>query len=387
MNKPALLLSMVVVALATGGRAQAQIGGDAGVSVNPYAPPTRSAPGAPSYDLGPSLTGPSPMVPLNGSTTVGDGIVQPPLVAADPFDASTCGGITCRFGKFYVVSEAVMFDRSEPFVRNISQQASTNFARLRTTDPNFDYWEVTPKITAGFLFCNNWAIESTMYYKDDFDAIANFGLTDDVNAVWFGTQPAASDWTGADQQNLRMASGLHSYELNVVDTVRGIQPIFGFRYIEFRDKMTVSTFDNANFSSGFIGTYNTLLGGQIGGKLNYEGESFGFDFTGKVGWYLNDAKVTTFIQDTNNTVTLRNLKRNSQNDAVVYELTAALYYRPVTCVTIRGGYQCLSIINTGLASDHINENPTAALNTTGFSPNTKGDILYHGPFLGAEMRF
>ena len=382
MKKHAYLLWTIVALVATESRVQAQIGAMPGLAGSPYAPPVRSGVST-AMPTPASVPGamPTPLYDAEGVQPL------PPLVATDAFDASQCGGITCRFGKFYLIGDALCFDRTEPFVRNISQQGTTNFARLRTTDPNFDYGEVVPRLTAGFLFCDNWAVEATVLYKDDIDAIANFGVTDDVNAVWFGQQPAASDWTGADQQNLRMASGIHSYELNVVDTVRGIQPIFGFRYMEFRDQLTVGTFDNANFSSGSIGTYNTLLGGQIGAKTNLEWSSTGVEFIGKVGYYYNDARVTTFVRDTNNTVVLRNLRRNGQNEAIAFELALTAYYRPLTWLALRGGYQCLGIVNTAMAGDQIDENPTAALNTTGFSPNAKGDIIYHGPFLGVEARF
>ena len=50
------------------------------------------------------------------------------------------------------------------------------------------------------------------------------------------TCPAASNWTQSQRQELKLATGIHSYELNIVETSHPINFISGFRYLEVRDQ-------------------------------------------------------------------------------------------------------------------------------------------------------
>jgi hypothetical protein len=410
MKKTVYLICLFAAAAAFAPTANAQIGGAPAFNNEAFPPPVRTpipggidvlAPPGAAPGLGPlpGLDGapPVPGAPYSDSPYSNSPYGTPPaspyavspggdvIVGQAPFDPSMCN-YQQPFGRFYVAADAMYWDRTEPFRRQIAVRSADATPRLRTSDPNFTH-EVFPRMTFGYVAPNNWAIEGTIYYKDDFDAIANYGETDMVTANFFGVQPDASDWTGADQINLRMATGLHSYEISAINTIAGIQPILGIRYMEFRDRATFTAFDNANRSDASIGTYNMLLGPQAGAKVAYDGGLWGIEGIGKVGWYYNDAHITTTIQDANNTTTYRSVRRNGQNDACVFELGISTYYRPLTWLTARLGYQTLGIVNTAMAVDQISDENTAAGNTTGIIPNAHGDIIFHGFFLGLEGRW
>jgi hypothetical protein len=421
MKKTFQLICVLATGLAAGSTAYAQIGGAPAQNNEAFLPPERTpipngvllppgdAPGLggapPAPDMGSPYGTPyssgapfSPGAPYSPSTPYGGtpgpygGVpgpygpnVQGGPIEYAPFDPTLCD-YRQPYGKFYVAADAMYWDRTEPFQREIALRAVGGVPRLRTSDPNFTH-EVFPRLTFGYVCPNNWAIESSIYYKDDFDAIANYGETDMATAVWFGVQPEPSDWSSADQINLRLATGLHSYEINVINTIAGIQPILGIRYMEYRDRATMTAFDDANRSDGYIGTYNFLLGPQGGVRVGYDWGMVGIEGVGKVGWFYNDAKTSTLIRDINNTVTYRDVHRNGQNDACVFETGVMLYYRPVTCITARFGYQALGIINTAMAVDQISEVRSAAGNTTGIIPDAHGDIIFHGIHLGLEGRW
>jgi len=405
MKKTVYLFCMLATAASAVSTAHAQIGGAPAQINEGFPPPCRTPtpygngidglppPGAPpGLNLGPDV----PAAPYSDSP-----YAQPPyggpsspyavspngevLIESAPFDPALCN-YQQPFGRIYFAADAMYWDRTEPFQREIAVRAVGGAPRLRTSDPNWTH-EVFPRLTMGVVCPNNWAIEANIYYKDDFDAIANYGETDLVTGTFFGVQPEPSDWSSADQINLRMASGLHSYEVSAINTIAGIQPILGIRYLEFRDRATFTAFDNASRSDAYIGTYNFMLGPQAGLKVGYDFGMIGVEALGKVGWYYNDAKTSTLIRDLNNTTVYRDVHRNGQNDACVFETGVMIYARPLTWLSVRFGYQALGIINTAMAVDQISQVRSAALNTTGIIPDAHGDIIYHGIYLGLEGRW
>jgi len=393
MKKSAYLLCVLVAASANAGAAFGQIGGAPGQNFEAFPPPVRTPV---PYGAGMDAFAPPGAAPGTGAVPPPEaygGAPSPYAVSPNgnvlaeyaPFDPSLCN-YRQPYGWFYMSADAMYWDRTEPFRREIAVRAAGGVPRLRTSDPNFTH-EVFPRLTFGYHAPSNWALEGSIYYKDDFDAIANYGETDQATATFFGVQPEPSDWSSADQINLRMASGLHSYEINAINTIGGIQPIFGVRYMEFRDRATFSAFDNAFRSDAFIGTYNMLLGPQVGAKVGYQFGLLGVEAIGKVGWFYNDAKTSTLIRDLNNTTIYRDVHRNGQNDACVFETGVMAYYNPLTWLSVRLGYQALGIINTSMAVDQISEVRVARGNTTGIIPDAHGDIIYHGIYLGLEGRW
>ena len=167
---------------------------------------------------------------------------------------------------------------------------------------------------------NNWAIEGTIYYKDDFDAIANYGETDLVTATFSACNPrnptgraptrSTSGWLRACTATKSMRS-TRSPESNRSSASATWSSEIG------RRSRRSTTFVAATPPSART---TCLLGPQVGAKVGLDGGLWGVEGIAKVGWFYNDAHTSTLIRDLNNTTTYRNVHRNGQNDACVFEL-------------------------------------------------------------------
>ena len=294
------------------------------------------------------------------------------------------GGTCCD--QIYFAAEAILLDRRDATRKGISLNPANFTYGLQTTDPNFRWDEVAPRLTIGRLFCD-WAVEGTMIYTDDISAHANGSAGGTVNdAIFFGVQPVGSNYTNATAMRLDIYDGFHSYELNAVDTRSFFQMIYGVRYIEFREQLSVSSTSATGTSGAHIGTYNRMIGGQIGVRMEYVNDFANLEFNLKGGMYQNEANIGTNIRDFNNTTVLRNTHFDGQNEAYLAEMNLLLTYRVSNSIKAKFGYQMIYIGEIALAPDQIDENRTAA-NATGFLPSAHGDMLMRGFTAGLEYRW
>lgn len=332
--------------------------------------------------MGPASTGPASRT-LDPNTS---GRVLNNSYGGDWFDYCGPKGRSCC-SQIYFAADAWLMDRRDATLKQIALNSVTGASALNTVDPNFRWDEVAPRLTFGRLFCD-WAIEGNILYIDNIDAHANTRPTTVGNtAVWFGAQPAGSNWTGSTGMGIDIYDGLHSYELNAIDTRSFFQMIYGFRYIEFREHLTVQSSSATGTSNGEIGTYNRMLGAQIGLRMNYIGDLADWEFNLKGGLYQNDQDNSTLIRDANNTVLIRNTRTGGQNEAYQAEATLAVNYRINNSLKARFGYQVMYIGEIALAPDQISEVRTAAGNTTGFINDAHGDMFLRGFTAGLEYRW
>ena len=294
------------------------------------------------------------------------------------------GGQVCqRTSRGYLSAACFRVHRKGAAPRPIAQTTVGGVRMLDTADLNFGV-ESAPRIIAGYVLPNDVAIEGTFFYKDDLDAVGDATAVNNVTFPFAAPLGLVDDYVAADNINLRLATGIHSYELNLVETTRIFNFIAGFRYMEVRDNMTITATDAGDVSTSTVGTYNHLWGGQIGFRSGYNWELLGVEVTGKAGYYINDGQATTLLRDNNNATTVRNVRVAGQNDAFAGELSAKLSYRPLPYLSIQGGYQCFWITETALAPDQLNTvNPAIS----GTALNAHGDMFYHGPSVGAELRW
>ena len=419
--KIARILLTAVVALPVAATAGAQMpaypgmGGPYGGMPAGYFQPTPAPPMngvAPmpmnTAPMGPAPGGPTAM-PAEGFGTGGDagqwyGEGGAPM--GDGYVGSNPGGrlplfqrrmFRQRTGRGYASADALMWHRNDAFSRVLNVQTpnrATTAAGLisaftepymRTHDPYFGY-ETLPRITLGYVLPNDAAIEFIGFYKDDFDAKFDSYGTNNLDSLVFGQQPLGSNWTSADAMFVDMSTGIHSYELNVVETTRVFNFMTGVRYVEVRDDLLLQTIKDGATDYATIGTYNHLFGIHSGVRSHLDWNLFGLDLGAKVGYFVNDAQQRTFQSNTG--FVGRDLGRfGGQNDAMIAETKIALTYRPSAWFNLRAGYDCLWIVNTALAADQIDENPLAGANVTGVNINAKGDLFLHGPSVGMEINW
>lgn len=357
-----------------------------------------------SMDPGAMMPGPSTYGP-NGAEALGADCYPAPMaggpVYGDCYPGCEPGGgrLFKRTSRGYVQIDAVMLNRNDATGRIIAFNNVGGAAIVRGSDPNFGF-ETLPRITAGYTFMNDIAVEGTVWYKDDFDAIYDgfnpVGTTGRLDSNIFAFPIAGvagnrnSNFLDADVMRTMISTGIHSYELNVVETTRVFNFIAGFRYMEVREQFRAYATDTSgvNVNNGTslaqFGTYNHLLGTQFGVKTGFTKGLATLDTSVKAGIYINDAQSSTFIRDINNTTVLRNTQLGGQNEAFVGEFNVNLTVRVAASTALRLGYQCMFIDQVALSVDQIN--PTSSAQT-GLSLNARGDLFLHGPSAGLDFRW
>jgi hypothetical protein len=358
-------------------------------------PPAVVGPGAGGYQTIPNSRD------MAAQGAMGPARMGPPSSTLDPYESGRvinnshngdwfdyCGpkGNACC-SQIYGAADVWLLDRKDATLKQLALNSTDGSSALNTVSPNFRWDQVAPRLTVGRLFCD-WAVEGNILYIDDISAHADARNINFKNAVFFGVQPAGSNYTNANTMRVDIYDGLHSYEINAVDTRSFFQMLYGFRYIEFREHLGFqSTADATGTSNAEIGTYNRMFGAQIGLRMNYIGELADWEFNLKGGMYQNDQVNSTLIRDNNNTVLIRNTRTGGQNEAYEAEATLAVNYRISNSLKARFGYQLMYIGEIALAPDQIDENRTAAGNITGFINDAHGDMFLRGFTGGVEYRW
>jgi hypothetical protein len=352
---------------------------------------------------GPVQLDPGPMMP--GPTSHGSmgGEYCPPDMAGGPVYSDCCpdegfqGILRKRTSRGYVKLDAVMLHRNDATNRTLFNLGSVAAGTpiLTAGQPDFGF-ETLPRVTAGFVLMNDIALEATVWYKDDFDGIRDATSTTvpgPLNAV-FGaplitTYPAGSAFSDTNLVNVRAATGIHSYEFNLVETSHAINFIAGFRYMEIRDRLTIIATDTSlpaplGTGTAVFGTYNHMMGTQLGLTSKVTRSLFTLDSAIKVGAYINDSQTAMFVRDITAPI-LRQTKFGGQNEAFSADFNVNLTCQVSAAMAIRLGYQCMFINQVALAADQIVPPPNA--NLTGLTQNARGDLFLHGPSAGFEFRW
>lgn len=365
-------------------------------------PPGAVPQGPVSMDPGAMMPGPASYGP-DGATALGADCYPAPMaggpVYGDCYPGCEPGGrgrMFHRTGRGYVQIDAVMLNRNDATGRIIAFDRITLAPIATGSDPDFGF-ETLPRVTAGYVLMNDIAVEGTVWYKDDFDGIYDgfnpTGTTGrlDSNIFPFPIAGVAgnrtSNFLDADLVQLANSTGIHSYEINVVETTRVFNFIAGFRYMEIRDQLRVNAVDTSGVTGTSLsqfGTYNHLMGTQFGVKTGFTKGLATLDTSVKAGMYINDAQASTLIRDINNTSILRNTQLGGQNEAFVGEFQVNLTLRVAASTALRLGYQCMFIDQVALGVDQINATNAAQ---TGLSLNARGDLFLHGPSAGLDFRW
>ncbi|MCE9608388.1 MAG: BBP7 family outer membrane beta-barrel protein [Planctomycetia bacterium] len=355
-----------------------------------------------SMDPGPMIQGPMSQVPTGDAGPMGPDCYPMPMECGPIFDdCNPQSRLRHRTGRGYVQVDAMLLHRNDATAQTLAFDNTTFGTVVSTKDPNFGF-ETVPRVTAGYVFNNDIALETTIFYKDDFDAkytgvaATPGGLSSNFGPVFTFLGIPFSNYIGSDAVSVSMATGIHSYELNLVETSRVFNFIAGFRYMEVRDNMSVVAVNTVGSfpgtSSSYIGTYNSLLGTQFGVKTGYSWELLTIDTSAKAGMYYNNAASTTMIRDVNNTITPvpGDQHRTGTNEAFIGDFNVNLTLRLAPSVAARLGYQAMFITDIALAADQISSsNPNAPLapTYTGQSQNAHGDLFLHGPSAGLDFRW
>ena len=182
--------------------------------------------------------------------------------------------------------------------------------------------------------------------------------------------------------DLRTDSSLHSVEANrLVRFNEDISLIFGVRYLNLSEDLSIGSPDSVAESAATIDTHNNLFGGQVGLDATlFRRDGFSLSLVGKGGLMLNYLE-----QDSSASTTAATIFSSDSDDEVAFagELNLRGSMRLNSAASLTAGYQALWLANVVLADDQ--------LGATNFFTNDgladSGDVLFHGFNLGLQLNY
>ena len=208
----------------------------------------------------------------------------------------------------------------------------------------------------------------------------------------FDNSSYTTDFVNAKRAEATYHSRFNNWELNYwrhVTPRRGdyfsVSGIFGFRFIDLRERCLVQFTRGQDMSDYAIHTKNHLYGAQIGGNLQINPTRFwSWDATVKVGGLINRAQQDTFLGDKNNTVVLRDFDHRQYRWTYFGTAQLALAYQLWSHLNMHGGYEMLYLSGVALAPEQIDKHTSPA---SGKRLDARGNALIHGLFAGITLGF
>ena len=263
---------------------------------------------------------------------------------------------------------------STPFIIN----GNTGAQLLNPSGFDFPF---TAGVDAGLIRYGDWADFDFRY----FGANQSSASQGPINAGP-GAQLAIPG-TGApatDPTNLMgsAVSSLNSVEANLRRNVSQTWTLLGgFRYVSFRDAMSVNAFDPISLSRSMVGlgTTNNLFGVQVGGSaILWTRNRFRIESAFKTGIYANGASNSLSIASAGGTFTDRG---QHDHTACVTDLNFVGVYQITDRWAARAGYQLLWLSGVATAADQLH-NINFSTNT--FTMNTSHTVFYEGAMVSLE---
>lgn len=158
----------------------------------------------------------------------------------------------------------------------------------------------------------------------------------------------------------------------------------GFRYIELTELLESNFSDlRADTISLDWGANNYMYGGQmVGETLLLLTNRVRVEFIGRLGVFANNAS-RDFLYTVNGVTQVQNRLEDNVT-SLVAENTLKVSMRLAGCVSVNAGYNVTGFTGIAMAPDQVNRTTAA----TAFQPIQvdMSGIIYHGGFLGLEIR-
>ena len=164
--------------------------------------------------------------------------------------------------------------------------------------------------------------------------------------------------------------------------------MFGARHIGVREEFDYSSQPTLNVNPVTVHAHtgNDLWGPQIGGVIEYGHNEVWIHVEGKAAICSNS---TTRDLDANvNGIDATHPRLSGSNTADVADINASLLWRPTAGLTARIGYQALWCDQLALASRNFAPDVASLINPAAEPPiNSRGTLVYHGPFAGLQLNW
>jgi len=289
---------------------------------------------------------------------------------------------------------------------------------LRTSDLDFNY-EPAARVVLGSRVYDGWAIEGVYFGLWDADSSA-YVATDEAltlpDGLGAGGQGGGSNvWSSLNRTWVDYSSDLQSAELNLVyccggcaacgagkgdyaaagpscsdSRCRTFEWLAGFRFLDLSEELRIygekDAGDPPAVESGVydILTRNHLYGGQLGARFRCWGTRLGWEATGKLGIFGNDADQEQYVTDYPEFELRPRTGAEGCEVAFVGDLNLSLIYRLSDVWSLRGGYNLIWISGVALAPDQLDFSGTLP---AGDRLHSNGSLFLHGVSCGVEARW
>jgi hypothetical protein len=302
--------------------------------------------------------------------------------------------------------EALFLHREPRFSRQtIVVDPNTDTTFVSTSDLDFDF-DPGLRATIGVRICGGRALEFTYFglAEGNGDAVA---ASSDPNAfLIFPDNLFGNVFVNPGVVNIRYSSSLNSFELNLPcccgccdkcgdecgcgeDRCRSTEWFAGFRYINISEELNISA--QRTVAGGLeegsydIRTTNHLYGVQVGARERRTRGRFGWEATGKVGIFGNDAHQEQTVTDFPNFQIRPTVSTRGGQVAFIGDTNLSALYRLTEVWNLRAGYNLIWIEGLALAPDQLDFDFASA--TGGSQLHSGGGIFLHGVNVGVEARW
>jgi len=164
--------------------------------------------------------------------------------------------------------------------------------------------------------------------------------------------------------------------------------LIGFRHINLDEELNISA--QRTVAGGLeegaydIRTANHLYGVQLGGRVRRTRGRYGWETTGKVGIFTNDADQRQTVTDFPDFPIRSNESSGRGGVAFLGEVNLSGIYRLTDIWNLRAGYSAILIEGLALAPDQLNFNFASTRRNQLYN---SGGMLLHGANVGLEARW
>lgn len=385
--------------------------------------PAYGSPGVPAYGT-PGLAAIGPMQPMERPASMEP---QPDVKEIDGKDLDPVYCSPCP--RFYAYGEFLFLRRNNASIRQDIVQSQPRIfdgslpeTFFSTSDLNFQF-EPAFRALIGHRLHDGWAWEAS--YLGLFDATAYEAciFPRDPNTILSFPDPPsglnANVFADIDRMWIRYSSAIHSGEFNLVHCIGGCaqackghcdsKPVyltnawcrtyewfFGLRYLSVREQLEIYGERDLEQTSGDFGpvfgtedgfynisTRNNLFGPQIGARMRHWNDRLGWELSGKLGAFYNDAAQQQMVVDFPDEV-LRDTRASGSRFAYLSEVNLTGLFRLTQVWNLRAGYNLIYVGGLALAPDQLD---FTGGETSGQRLDRGGSILLHGVNVGLEARW
>jgi hypothetical protein len=312
----------------------------------------------------------------------------------------------CPCPTCYGQVEALFLQREPRFSRQaIVVDPNTGTTFVSTSDLNFDF-DPGLRATIGLRLCGGQAVEFSYFGLFEGSANAVAASSDPAAFLTFPDNLFGNVFVDPDRVGVNYSSRLHSFEMNCPcccgccdeccdqcgrreACCQSVEWFTGFRYSDLSEELDISA--ERTVAGGLeegsydLRTTNHLYGVQVGARERHTRGRLGWEATGKVGIFGNDARQTQSVTDFPDFPIRPTVSSSGGQVAFMGDTNISALYRLTNVWNLRAGYNLIWIEGLALAPDQLDFDLASA--TGGSQLHSGGGMFLHGVNVGLEARW